>query len=502
MINSVSALYLSNQYSSSSNIQTLRNSRPLQVIQLWDNLDKVVYPPDFPNYNDGTISNSGVVKLYKSKALTKLSTNLYELSSSPTNLTQVLTDTSVTDLTNTLYNTINGGALINYNPVIIDSANTALPYNESTWFIDSINHKVVFISGSTLVEPLTIIFAQYIGSYGIGYGSTGVTGVTGSTGPSLTGPIGSITGATGYTGLTGVTGSTGPGQTGPTGPIGSITGATGYTGPTGVTGSTGPGQTGPTGPIGSITGATGYTGPTGVTGSTGPGQIGPTGPIGSITGATGYTGPTGVTGSTGPGQTGPTGPIGSITGATGYTGPTGVTGSTGPGQTGPTGPLGSITGATGYTGSTGTTGSTGPGQTGPTGPINSNLGPTGYTGVTGNAGLIGITGPTGNIGPMYYFASHLFAYSVGNTTLTIDSTYEYKNNRLYDAGAQPLFLVLNNYGQTTDCEYIFINVTSTSISISSSNASITSTGTVLAFKQWMLVKFSRTYNIFFIAFSQ
>ena len=253
MLNSVSALYLSNQYSSSSNIQTLRNSRPLQVIQLWDNLDKVVYPPDFPNYNDGTISNSGVVKLYKSKTLTKLSTNLYELSSSPTNLTQVLTDTSVTDLANTLYNTINGGALINYNPVIIDSANTALPYNESTWFIDSINHKVVFISGSTLVEPLTIIFAQYIGSYGIGYGSTGPTGTTG------------------YTGPTGTTGSTGPGLTGPTGPLGSITGSTGYTGTTGTTGPTGPGLTGPTGPIGSITGATGYTG---VTGFTGPSYIG------------------------------------------------------------------------------------------------------------------------------------------------------------------------------------------------------------------------------------
>ena len=416
MINSVSALYLSNQYSSSSNIQTLRNSRPLQVIQIWDNLDKIVYPPDFPNYNDGTISNSGVVKLYKSKALTKLSTNLYELSSNPTTLTQVLTDTSVTDLANTLYNTINGGALINYNPVIIDSANTALPYNESTWFIDSINHKVVFISGSTLVEPLTLIFAQYIGSYGIGYGSTG---------------------------------------------------------PTGVTGSTGPGLTGPTGPIGSITGATGYTGPTGVTGITGPGLTGPTGSLGTITGPTGYTGPTGVTGVTGPGLTGPTGPLGTITGPTGYTGITGTTGVTGPGLTGPTGPISTITGPTGYTGSTGSTGNTG------------------YTGITGSTGSL-----------VHDIKSAIFSPST--TTITIDSSFENKYTLLTTSTvSSTLYVNLVNYGQTIDCDYLFINDTSINVQITSTNANIMTSGNGLGFGQWATIRYSAgSENNFYIWYSQ
>jgi len=239
---------------------------------------------------------------------------MFQLSSNSAALSRVLTDTSVTDITNTLYNTIVGGSLINYNPVIVDSNDMVVSYDETMWYIDNINNVVVFVNMPVLITPITITFAQYIGNYGVG------TLQTGPTGPGLTGDMGS-TGPTGP----GLTGSTG--HTGPTGP--GLTGDTGYTGPTGpgLTGSTG--YTGPTGP--GLTGSTGHTGPTG------PGLTGDTGPVGStgITGSglTGSTGPTGLgmTGPTGLGMTGPAGLGGFtnlvvyITGSGNFTVPTNIT---------------------------------------------------------------------------------------------------------------------------------------------------------------------------------
>jgi hypothetical protein len=95
----------------------------------------------------------------------------------------------------------------------------------------------------------------YTGSTGsTGYtgitGSTGYTGTTGYTGyTGTTGPTGQI-GPTGYTGTTGPTGLIGPtGSTGSIGPTGFI-GAIGHTGSTGPTGTIGP--TGFTGESGNI----------------------------------------------------------------------------------------------------------------------------------------------------------------------------------------------------------------------------------------------------------
>lgn len=138
--------------------------------------------------------------MYKQRTLTSVSSNIFQLSSSPSSLTSVLTDTAVTDLSNTLYNTITGGSLINYNPVIVDSSSTAIPYNETVWYIDNINNLVIFVNTPTLVAPITITFAQYIGNYGIGTVRQGPTGATGPVGSSLTGP----------TGPTGVQGPVGP----------------------------------------------------------------------------------------------------------------------------------------------------------------------------------------------------------------------------------------------------------------------------------------------------
>jgi len=183
-----SSLYTINQYPPGST--GARSSRSSQLLEVWDEKTNIVYPPDFTSSTDGAITTSGLVQLYKQRVLTSVSSNIFQLSSSPSSLTSVLTDTSVTDLSNTLYNTIAGGSLINYNPVIVDSSNTTVPYNESVWYIDNINNLVIFVNTPTLVEPITITFAQYIGNYGIGTVREGPTGPAGPTGLGMTGPTG------------------------------------------------------------------------------------------------------------------------------------------------------------------------------------------------------------------------------------------------------------------------------------------------------------------------
>jgi hypothetical protein len=209
------------------------------------------------------------------------------------------------------------------------------------------------------------------------------------------------------------------GPTGPQGPTGEqgITGLQGPTGEQGITGLQGPtgeqgitGLQGPTGEQG-ITGLQGPTGEQGITGLQGPtgeqgitGLQGPTGEQG-ITGLQGPTGEQGITGLQGPtgeqGITGLQGPTGEQ-GITGLQGPTGEQGITG--LQGPTGEQG-ITGLQGPTGEQGITGLQGPtGEQGITGL----QGPTGVQGITGPQGGLstayatfhGVSGPTGNSGPI------------------------------------------------------------------------------------------------------
>jgi hypothetical protein len=411
-------LYIKNQsisrllYISNNEESNLKKYEYIYTDQILNEYINIQIPPDFISYEDGAITQNGLVKLYKLKEIIQVSSNIYELKFDKNNLSKIITDFNYNTLEYTLYNTTNGKPLLNYNPVIIDNNNNILPYNENNWFIDIIKHKIFFFNNVTLILPVKIIFAQYIGPYGGGI-STGPTGPTGYINFNTTGSTGS-TGPTGYTGVTGELGPTGytgvTGELGPTGYTG-VTGELGPTGYTGVTGELGPtGYTGVTGSIGSTgyTGVTGELGPTGYTGVTGSiGSTGYTGVTGSI-GSTGYTGVTGSIGSTGyTGVTGELGPTG-YTGVTGELGPTGYTGVTGSiGSTGYTGVTGSI-GSTGYTGVTGSIGSTG--YTGVTGSIGSTgytgvtgeLGPTGYTGVTGSIGSTGYTGVTGSIGSTGY----------------------------------------------------------------------------------------------------
>jgi len=414
---------MSNKNISSGNISDYHTYRLIWPNEIWNDIANIVVPPDFTTYTDGSITSNGLVQLHVSLPLTSLDSKVFELSTNPSLLSMVITNPSLTNLSDTLYNVLSSKPPLNYNPVLIDISDTLLPYNEIIWYIDNINNKVVFTGTNTLSQPISIVFARYIGPYG-GLASLGVTGSTGS----------SLTGSTGYTGITGLslTGPTGPmdSNTGPTGNTGlSSTGSTGYTGPTGLS------LTGPTGLMGSNTGPIGNTGLslTGSTGSTGPTGLsltGPTGPIGSNTGPTGNTGlsstgSTGYTGSTGLSLTGPTGSMGSNTGPTGNTGlsSTGITGSTGPtglSLTGPTGPMGSNTGPTGNTGSnstgsTGYTGSTGLSLTGSTG-----LSITGPTGLQG----LSIVGPMGPIAPMgnrYGFGPNV----TGNVTLNANMANNY-----------------------------------------------------------------------------
>lgn len=136
-------------------------------------------------------------------------------------------------------------------------------------------------------------------------------------------------------------------------------------------------------------------------------------------------------GETGLGSTGDTGDTGPITFYTGdiyifigSTGPTGDTGDTGPrgmtgdsqnktGELGPTGDFG-LTGDTGLTGvgdhNIGPSGIIGlTGLSGPTGQTHGETGPIGDSGLTGPTAVSddeGVTGPTGIMGPPYFYSQH------------------------------------------------------------------------------------------------
>jgi hypothetical protein len=224
-----SSIYIANQVSSLALIAaTGSNLEPYRAIwpaQIWNEITNIVIPPDFTSFNDGSITTSGLVKLHKLQPLTDLGNNVFQLTNNQTALSSVVINNKVCDISDTLYNMLYGLPLLNYNPVLIDAYNNSLPYNENIWFIDSIHNKVVFVVPSTLIQPIYIVFAQYIGPYG-GLGNSGGGTIAGVTGP------------------TGAMGPTGASITGPTGPMSNITGATGYTGytgPIGYTGATGVG---------------------------------------------------------------------------------------------------------------------------------------------------------------------------------------------------------------------------------------------------------------------
>lgn len=77
---------------------------PIYPEELWNEYHRIVVPPDFPNYDDGTISDSGVVQLYKNRDLTRISDNIYELLIDKNLLSRIIFNSEYADLEHTLAN--------------------------------------------------------------------------------------------------------------------------------------------------------------------------------------------------------------------------------------------------------------------------------------------------------------------------------------------------------------------------------------------------------------
>lgn len=173
---------------------------PLYSDELWNEYYNIQIPPDFSNYLDGTISNSGIVQLFRNRILEKETDNIFKLVNNVELLSRIIFNSDYNDNNHSLISILKTIPTLPgyYNPVLTDANNNSYSYNEINWMIDSINKKIQINSDflKKIKEPITITFARYIGSYGGGLGNTGPTGlgITGTTGPS---GFSTNTGATG-----------------------------------------------------------------------------------------------------------------------------------------------------------------------------------------------------------------------------------------------------------------------------------------------------------------
>jgi hypothetical protein len=157
---------------------------PQDVICIWNEYNRINFPPIFPALIDGTIGTDGVTQLFMRRKLVRVGqSNDFVLETDPKLLSTIIFEKDVADESKTLANTVRGFPPTGYNPILIDSEKQIYYLKISVWIADSLYSIIRFVSGIpvTIKQPVYITFVRYIGM--VGGGTDIISNITGYTGP-------------------------------------------------------------------------------------------------------------------------------------------------------------------------------------------------------------------------------------------------------------------------------------------------------------------------------